>query len=55
VSFKDLFLNNDFSDEDLTKCALHFMDRLGLRLMWFKDEALEVLAMSEGGTVANIG
>ena len=55
MSFKDLFLNVDFSDEDSTKFALHVMDRLGFRLMLFKDEALEALAMSEGVTVANIG
>ena len=55
VSFKDLFLNDDFSHEDLTKFALYFADRLGFRLMWFKDAALEALAMSKGDIVANIG
>ncbi|KAG2143585.1 hypothetical protein DEU56DRAFT_242494 [Suillus clintonianus] len=55
VSFKDLFLDDDFSMEDAAKFVMLFERRLGIGLMWFKDAVLEALVMSKGGTAANVG
>ncbi|KAG0697488.1 hypothetical protein DFH29DRAFT_945996 [Suillus ampliporus] len=55
VSFKDLILDDDFSNEDAAKFALLFGERLGFGLVWFKDAVLDALVMSKGGTAANVG
>ncbi|OAX38293.1 hypothetical protein K503DRAFT_770624 [Rhizopogon vinicolor AM-OR11-026] len=55
VSFKDLLLADDFSNEDVAKFSLLFQARLGFGLVWFKDAVIDALVMSKKGTAANIG
>ncbi|KAG2143586.1 hypothetical protein DEU56DRAFT_242503 [Suillus clintonianus] len=53
VSFTDLILDDDFSDEDMAKFVLLFQQTLGLGLELFKDAVLDALVMSKGGTADN--
>jgi hypothetical protein len=55
VSFKDLILSDDFSNEDAVRFALMFEKKLGFGLVWLKDAVLDALVTSKGGIVANIG
>ncbi|KAG1722902.1 hypothetical protein EDB19DRAFT_1954289 [Suillus lakei] len=55
VSFTDLVLDDDFSNEDVAKFILLFQARLDFGLVWFKDAVLDALVMSKGGTTANLG
>jgi hypothetical protein len=56
VSFKDLFLDEDFSVEDAALFIRLFEMRLGFGLLWWKDSVREAMAIaSPVGTAANVG
>lgn len=55
VSFKDLILSDDFSNEDAVRFALMFEKKLGFGLVWLKDAVLDAFVISKGGIAANIG
>ncbi|KAK0500154.1 hypothetical protein EDD18DRAFT_817462 [Armillaria luteobubalina] len=57
VSFKDLFLDDDFDLVDLLRFALVFSKRLEFGLLWWKDSVIEALALAgrPDSNTANLG
>ncbi|KAK0205056.1 hypothetical protein DFS33DRAFT_727936 [Desarmillaria ectypa] len=57
VSFKDLFMDDDFDIDDLTKFMIVWSKRLEFGLLWWKDSVIEalVLARRPGSNTANLG
>jgi len=56
VSFNDLFLDPDFTDEDCKRLVYGQIEKLQKSMIWWKDATLEALAMhGKSGTAANVG
>ncbi|KAK0223520.1 hypothetical protein IW262DRAFT_1447435 [Armillaria fumosa] len=57
VSFKDLFLDDDFDIVDLIRFAIVFSKRLEFGLLWWKDSVIEALALAAkpDSNTANLG
>ncbi|PBK75973.1 hypothetical protein ARMSODRAFT_1080127 [Armillaria solidipes] len=57
VSFKDLFLDDDFDFVDLIRFVIVWMKRLEFGLPWWKDSVIEALTLAgrPGSNTANLG
>ncbi|KAK0469490.1 uncharacterized protein EV420DRAFT_1258562 [Desarmillaria tabescens] len=57
VSFKDLFMDDDFDLDDLIRFMIVFSKRLEFGLLWWKDSVIEALALAvrPGSNTANLG
>lgn len=63
ISFKDFFMDETFSLEDVRKFAIMMEKRMEIGLVWFKDSILEALVMhpnvnaskDDVARVANLG
>ncbi|KAK0194072.1 hypothetical protein F5146DRAFT_418329 [Armillaria mellea] len=57
VSFKDLFLDDDFDFVDLIRFVIVWSKRLEFGLLWWKDSVIEALTLAgrPGSNTANLG